>query len=533
VPSIPTITAPIWSTTRRAAEPLRIGGFAVAVLVIELALAHGIVGPQISRYVFLFLGVFVVALVFRFPMVTALAFLGLTDFIFYPTQFAHNLGSLSVRPHEVALACLLALAIVRPSRRSWGGSAGKALAVFLVLVVLSAALAIKSGNTSLTDGFNAARPLGLLTFFYVVVRLFPSPRERRLLLLGAAVMAALTGLVAVMAAVGGSFESFLQPPGGRLISAEEGVGSIARVRLAGLSAGYALFWYSVVQIAARKGAQRLLWLLLLAGITLDIAVSFNRNMWLGLIVGALLMAIIGGARVRNRMAVGAAVAVAGLAVLVIFGSTATDSKVVQPLLKRGSTIFNPAKTSQESSLQERADETGIAWATAQHHLLLGVGAGTPFGVELSQLVTSGSLFIGVTRVPQTFLHNQYLYLVLIAGVPGLIAFLIFLGIPAAEAVRRSPRDPAVAACGVAIVLIMISSVVAIYFTVEDMTAVLGLLTGVIVADSEGRAGEGRESGLIPSPDPYGDPLAPGSGGAPVQAASKSAAYRSIIPEMSN
>ena len=44
---------------------------------------------------------------------------------------------------------------------------------------------------------------------------------------------------------------------------------------------------------------------------------------------------------------------------------------------------------------------------------------------------------------------------------------------------------------------MISSVVAIYFTVEDMTAVLGLLAGVLVADAEGRAADGEPSGLLP------------------------------------
>ena len=44
-------------------------------------------------------------------------------------------------------------------------------------------------------------------------------------------------------------------------------------------------------------------------------------------------------------------------------------------------------------------------------------------------------------------------------------------------------------------MVMISSVVAIYFVVDDMTAMLGLLAGVIVADSEGPARDRRRSGL--------------------------------------
>ena len=45
-------------------------------------------------------------------------------------------------------------------------------------------------------------------------------------------------------------------------------------------------------------------------------------------------------------------------------------------------------------------------------------------------------------------------------------------------------------------MIMLSSVVAIYFSVEDMTAVLGLLAGVLVADMEGPYRRREPSGLI-------------------------------------
>ena len=67
------------------AEPLRIGGFALAVAACSSwCWPTASSAPEISRYVFLFVGLFAVALVFRFPMATALVFLGLTDFIFSP-----------------------------------------------------------------------------------------------------------------------------------------------------------------------------------------------------------------------------------------------------------------------------------------------------------------------------------------------------------------------------------------------------------------------------------------------------------------
>ncbi len=66
-----------------------------------------------------------------------------------------------------------------------------------------------------------------------------------------------------------------------------------------------------------------------------------------------------------------------------------------------------------------------------------------------------------------------------------------------RSLKRSPTDPAITACGVGIATIMISSIVAIYFSVEDMTAILGLLAGVIVADWETRASDALDSELIP------------------------------------
>ena len=70
---------------------------------------------------------------------------------------------------------------------------------------------------------------------------------------------------------------------------------------------------------------------------------------------------------------------------------------MQPIVKRGATILNPGKTEKESSLQDRDQETSEAWETARDHLLLGVGAGVPFGIELQQPVISGSFIVGVTR----------------------------------------------------------------------------------------------------------------------------------------
>jgi O-antigen ligase len=496
VPGIPTITVPLpRNAAQRPADLLRPIAFGAVVLALEAGLAHGVVGPQLPRILLLFAAVAAAAFVLRFPLLAALVLLALTDFLFFPTFFAFPLGAIDVRPPELILTGLLALAVARPQRRSWGGRTGVALVVFLGFVAASAVLAIAAGRTGLTAAFNSARPLYLLAFFYVVVRLFPSSEQRRTLLLGTAVLAALTGVIALMAAVGAGFANSLVGSGGQVVEVEGAFNSIARVRLPGLSAGYALFWFAIVQITARRGASRLGWSLIFAGIALDILVSFNRNMWIGIAIGFVLMAIVGGQAVRNRVVASLAVLLAALSLFVLFGSSVASDKEVQPILQRGETLLNPSKTGQENSLAERASETTKAWHAVEPHLLLGIGAGAPFGVSAVHPLVSGTFAVGFLTEPQLFLHDQYLYLVLIAGIPGLIAFLFFLGMPLAHALRRAPPDPAIAACGVGIALIMISSVVAIYFTVADMTAILGLLAGVLIADAEGPAADHAASGL--------------------------------------
>jgi O-antigen ligase len=508
VPSTRITTAPTWSAAavRRAPEALKVAAFGVFVLIIEVVLAHGVSGPEISKVVFLFVGLYVLAFVFRFPLATALVLFFFTDCLFAATKFSHNVGSISVRPPEVALACLFLLAVVRPKRRTWGGTAGGALAVFLALVGVSALVAVKSGDTSLTEAFNWARPLALLTFFYIVIRLFPEADDRRRLLTGIAVLAAVTGFAAILLSLGVGFVSSLgENRGLGEVSGEAGTEGVERVRLVGLSACYALFWYAVVQVIARRHWDRFFWSVLLAGMVAAIVLSYNRNMWLGILIGAVLMAVMGGQLVRGRMAIGA-IAIAGLLAMVIaFGGHASNEGIVKPLVKRGSTLFHLGKTEKESSLQDRAHENKQAWATAKDNLVIGVGAGTPFGLYDKESIVSGNFSYGETTFPQLFLHNQYLYLILIAGIPGLIAFLVFALVILVEAARRAPRDPAITACAVGLAGILISSVVAIYLTVPDMTGLIGLLAGVIIADRDSRAAAGEASGLIPTLRPAPDP----------------------------
>jgi O-antigen ligase len=188
---------------------------------------------------------------------------------------------------------------------------------------------------------------------------------------------------------------------------------------------------------------------------------------------------VGGAHLRARIAMVVVLVAVGAGLISVAGGEA-DDRLIDPVVDRASTILSPGEVARENSYDDRKRETEIAWNTARSNPLLGVGVGAPFGVYFYEQAAAGTYVL----TEQRFLHNQYLYLLLIGGVFGAAAFLAFLITPLSMALRRSPREPLVTAAGIGIVVIMMSAVVAIYFAAANMTPVLALLAGYIVADHD-------------------------------------------------
>jgi O-antigen ligase len=84
------------------------------------------------------------------------------------------------------------------------------------------------------------------------------------------------------------------------------------------------------------------------------------------------------------------------------------------------------------------------------------------------------------RTKQLFLHNQYLYLLLICGIPGLLAFLGFLTAAVGRA-RWHLSDTDVSAWAVGVVSIALSAFVMISIADASSALAIGLLCGAIVA----------------------------------------------------
>jgi O-antigen ligase len=259
------------------------------------------------------------------------------------------------------------------------------------------------------------------------------------------------------------------------VNTDLGLGGIPRIRLPGIAIGYPLFWYTALQIPRARGMGRLGWTLALIGIVVNLALSLNRNMWAGLLVGLAVLLIIGGVRVRRPVAVGLAVLVSAIAVIAI-GGVQVDRGPLAGFAERGSTLFSPGQTTRENSLQDRGKETEQAWRTVKEHPVIGIGPGAEFGVYFDELQPGG----GYKRTKQLFLHNQYLYLALICGVPGLLAFVAFL-LSSVAAARRYVDDTDVATWAVGIGMIALSAVVMISFADAASALAIGLLAGAIAA----------------------------------------------------
>ena len=338
---------------RRAA----LTALAVGVVLAEVLLGAAIADPRFVLLLVATTGAVGLAVLYRLPVVGIMAVLVLAASVFSRDALAFELGPLQTYPFEIVLGGLLLIALVAPRRVTWGGTAGLALALFLGLLVVSGALALIAGRAEPVQILNWGRPFALLTLFYVVVRLFPTRAEAMRLAAAGAVVGGITGALALFVAIGADLGPALATATESFVTEGEGVGQLSRVRLPGLGLAYVLFWFAVIAFVESRGPRRIGWGLVLAGDVVGITLSFNRNMWIGLLLGLGLMLLLGRRSVRRRLAVGMAVIVAGLAVTLVLPGAAGTGSAVDPLVQRGSTLLDPAELQEESSLQSRGDET--------------------------------------------------------------------------------------------------------------------------------------------------------------------------------
>lgn len=416
----------------------------------------------------------------RFPLAATCAVVALGATLFHPAQFKVGVGPLDLRLSEVILGALLLIALVRPRRAWWGGTPGIALLIFFAVLAVSAIAAVTSGRAHPTDAYHFSRALAPLLLFFVIVRLFPAPRDARRLLLAAGLLTIVTGVASVLAAPPGSPIADIlapidlpvneRPPPGQT----DGLGLVNRLRLPGAALAYVLFWYAASHVLRDRGANRILWTAIAVAIAATIAVSLNRNMWVGLALGGLIFFTLSRGSSRRGLVAAALVAAALIAGVALAGIQVARDSPAYPFVARAQTLLDPEAETKTSSLTDRFYENRYAIATIREHPLMGVGPGAPFGLRDIENLGGGSF----RRIDAHFAHNQYLHLLLIGGPLLLVALLVFLITPATK-ILRNKYDDGVTALSAAVAMTLVSAVVFQTFVDAPFATVLGLLVGCL------------------------------------------------------
>ena len=444
------------------------------MLAFEAVIGVAVASSHYKYAIMLVVGVAACWLTWRFPLAGFIVGLFLAAGIIYPSFFVFRAGGRTVYGYEVVLLVLLVRAAIHPRRNTWGGAAGGALAAFLAILLLSTVLAVMSGGTSLNNAINWGRAFGALAFFWVIVRLFPDRRSLGVVLTAGVVLGAISGIVGLVLAVSGNPNVIFQDSGHQVLTSS-GVGSLLRVRMPGLALGFMLLWMLLVWIA--RGRQpRWLWWACLPWILIVILVSQNRNMWISGVLSLALVMLVAGPRVRGRLIASLVLVVAAVAILVAAPSGGSGTTPLQPIITRASTLLNPSKVTGSSSLTDRGTEDKYGWADAQHHLVFGIGPGVSYG----DTIGTGGINDPYATGARLYLQNQYLYILLITGIPGIAAFMLFLLITLRSAlIRGAPIESRL--LGIGVFALMLTAIVMLSYTDDSFLTALALVAGAIFA----------------------------------------------------
>ena len=384
-----------------------------------------------------------------------------------------GLSSLQFAPAEVLLWIALGSLLFLPGslRRSLTDLAGRreslAVAVFLAAIVGGVAVGVENGASIHAATFAMRYMLFYVAFWPALVALIHD-RAQVLRLVSAGVVL-VVGLQVAQVLVGPSTHLFLigsSDLAGTLTS--DGTGFL-RVRPPGLTTVYLASGFALARVLWGPERHRLLGWGMTAITLTGVVLSLNRNMLLGLVLGLATAALIAPQRHRVIvMAAALAMALSGF-VLLAQGSSAVQSNAIA---SRIASIANYSEL-QTQTLNDRYYENRIALARIRAHPIAGLGWGPDYGAVL---LTSQDGFL-VTQ-PRPFMHEQYLWIWMRAGIIGLAALIAMLALGIWNGARwcraRHGHDDAWLGAGIVVSLVAVaaSSNVAIYLTPPDSTVPL-------------------------------------------------------------
>lgn len=375
---------------------------------------------------------------------------------------------------------------------------GIGLAAFLVIAVLSTAMGLYVGTTTLNEATTSLRTLGYYVTYFVVVFLLPTPRHIRFLFFGAIALSVVTALAMIAQFIVGPSVPILA---GRIEQfAQDGslVADVARVLPPGRYLVLFGFIASSISIAlhgvsVRRAWHLVLWLVLSTALLL----TFNRNLWLSSAIAFAVFAVLAGRADRRRlMTLFTTSILVGVLLAAVLTAMFPQSRVADLGRSVGERFSSLASSTTytatnqadfaTSSLEFRKIETIYAFKKLWPPSLLGLGLGAPYRPKLS---IDWAGFDG-----RGYIHDGHLWVLLKTGVLGYLALmtaLVAVPFTSLRNWRRVPAElqPAVVGTGLTVIAVILSSIVDPIIVDAGWTALFGLIAGavqVLVADTRSR-----------------------------------------------
>jgi O-Antigen ligase len=382
-----------------------------------------------------------------------------------------TISSLRFVPAEILLWIAVGSLVFLPSdvRRGLRALARRresvVMAVFLAAVVGGLAVGVENGASPHAAAFDMRLMLFYAAFWPALAALMLGRHlVFKLVAAGVVVVVALQILQVIS---GPSTHLFVIAPSSLASTLTDETGFL-RVRPPGLTTIYVVAAFALARVLWGPPRLRLLgWAMTAVALT-GVVLSLNRNMLLGLALGLCVAALI--ARHRHRFVV--LVATVGL-VLSGVGLLAQSSTVgSNPVVSRLASITDYPRLKQQT-LADRYYENGIALQRIRDNPIGGLGWGPDYGAVL----LSSDYGVRVTT-PRSFLHQQYLWIWMRAGIIGLLSLMAALAFGVWNGARwcraRRGRDDAWLGAGVVVSLVAVaaSSNVGIYLTPPDSTVPL-------------------------------------------------------------
>jgi O-antigen ligase len=390
---------------------------------------------------------------------------------------------------DLVLAILVCRAVVgvRPQLGREHSLEEGIILLILALAAVAAAQAVLLRGTPPRWALSEMRPLAYLSVALVVPRAALGRNWARwwgrlIVAIGVAVAA-----VAIIHHLRGTTTGVM-PEGGRVTYLESiegtGVVRVARVRALGTPFVILGLFYCLSRLALGVAASPL-WLAASGFLGLQMVLTFSRNLWVSVALGAVVVVAGLPARVlRTVIVASAALLLLGVFAVLVGRVTETEYLTLDRVVTERALSLFQARTLESSQIQGRLREVQLAWPTIASNMVAGVGLGTPY---LEHPVWGQ----GETL---SYLHNGYLAVLLKTGVLGLVAFAVL----SVRMLRDSwkLRNSVHAEWGASllgfVVVFLVSSIVTPRFFECEWMTVLGVGIGILALAR-------RSSGLPASP----------------------------------